>query len=102
MTALTESKSVLKTKIVKSGPFADKGWNRIEIIYQKIGGGRPFKIGAGGTGPDVYGITYDSVDDTFIYVTNKNRTGLQKTVARNKIFKDKDLGGGGGSRAVLM
>ena len=98
MTALTESKSVLKTKIVKSGQFADKGWNRIEIIYHKIGWGIPFKIGAGGTGPDVYGITYDSVDDTFTYVTNKNRTGTQKTVPRTKIFKDKDLGGGGGSR----
>ena len=98
MTALTESKSVLKTKIVKSGQFADMGWNRIEIIYKKIGFGLPFKIGAGGTGPDVYGITYDSFDDTFTYVTNKNRTGTQKTVPRTKIFKDKDLGGGGGSR----
>ena len=36
MTALTESKSVLKTKIVKSGQFADKGWNRIQIIQEKI------------------------------------------------------------------
>ena len=98
MTALTESKSVLKTKIVKSGQFADMGWNRIEIIYYKIGWGLPFKIGATGSGRDVYGITYDPVDDTFTYVTNKNRTGLQTTVARNKIFKDKDLGGGGGSR----
>ena len=98
MTALTESKQVLKTKIVKSGQFTDMGWNRIEIIYYKIGYGLPFKIGAGGTGPDVYGITYDSFDDTFTYVTNKNRTGRQTTVPRTKIFKDKDLGGGGGSR----
>ena len=98
MTALTESKQVLKTKIVKSGQFADKGWNRIQIIYHKISWGIPFKIGASGSGPDVYGTTYDSVDDVFMYTLHKNRTGRTITVPRTKIFKDKDLGGGGGSR----
>ena len=98
MTALTKSKQVLKTKIVKSGPYADKAWNRIQIIQEKIKKGDPFKIGAGGTGPNVYGVSFDSISDKFTYVINKNGTGKSITVTRNKIFKDNDLGGGGGSR----
>ena len=98
MTALTESKQALKTKIIKSGQFADRGWSRVQIIHHKITHGIPFKLGASGSGQDVYGTTYDPVDDVFMYTTNKNRTGRTITVARTKIFKDKDLGGGGGSR----
>ena len=98
MSALTESKQVLKTKIIKSGQFADKGWNRIQIIQEKIKIKEPFKIGAGGTGPNVYGVSFDSISDKFTYVINKNGTGKSITVTRNKIFKDNDLGGGGGSR----
>ena len=98
MTALTESKQVLKTKIVKSGKYAGNAWNRIQIIQEKIKNKEPFKIGAGGTGPNVYGVSFDSISDKFTYVINKNGTGKSITVTINKIFKDNDLGGGGGSR----
>ena len=98
MTALTESKSALKTKIIKSGKYAGKAWNRIQIIHEKIRFREPFKLGASGSGQDVYGISYDAEKDQFTYTTNKQGTGKSVTVPRTKIFKDKDLGGGGGSR----
>ena len=84
MTALTESKSALNTKIIKSGKYAGKAWNRVQIIHEKIKRREPFKLGASGSGQDVYGTTYDSVDDVFMYTTNKNRTGRQITVPRTK------------------
>ena len=97
MTALTETKSALSTKIITSGKYAGKAWNRVQIIHEKIIRGEPFKIGATGTGPDVFGISYDMTTDKFSYVKNKlqrtNPSGHETTVARTKIFKDKDLGG---------
>ena len=102
MTALTETKSALNTKIITSGKYAGKAWSRVQIIHEKIIRGEPFKIGATGSGPDVFGISYDIETDKFTYVKNKllrtDPSGHEITVARNKIFKDKDLGGGGGSR----
>ena len=98
MTALTESKQALKTKIIKSGKYAGKAWNRIQIIHEKIKRREPFKLGASGSGQDVYGISYDVEKDQFTYTTNVKGTGKSVSVPRTKIFKDKDLGGGGGSR----
>ena len=63
MTALTESPNVLKTKIVKSGPYADKAWNRIQIIQEKIKNKAHFKIGKEGNGPKVYGVSFDPKTD---------------------------------------
>ena len=102
MTALTESKQALKTKIIKSGKYAGKAWNRIQIIHEKIRRREPFKLGASGSGQDVYGISYDVEKDQFTYTTNVKEltapTVKSVSVPRTKIFKDKDLGGGGGSR----
>ena len=98
MTALTESPQEFKRKIVKSGPYADKAWNRIQIIQEKIKNNEPFKIGADGNGPKVYGVSFDPKADVFTYTVNIKGTGKQIQVSRKKIFKDKDLGGGGGSR----
>ena len=102
MTALTESKQALKTKIIKSGKYAGKAWNRIQIIHEKIKKREPFKLGASGSGQDVYGISYDVEKDQFTYTTNVKEltapTVKSVSVPRTKIFKDKDLGGGGGSR----
>ena len=98
MTALSESPNVLKTKIVKSGPYADKAWNRIQIIQEKIKKGDPFKIGKDGNGPKVYGKSFDPKTDLFVYTTDKKGTGKAIQVARTRIFKDEDLGGGGGAR----
>ena len=65
MTALTESKQALKTKIIKSGKYPGKAWNRIQIIQEKIKKREPFKLGASGSGQDVYGISYDVEKDQF-------------------------------------
>ena len=98
MTALTESHRELITKIVKSGPYADKAWNRIQIIQEKIKIKESFKIGAEGNGPKVYGVSFDPKTDIFTYTVSIKGTGKKIQVSRKKIFKDKDLGGGGGSR----
>jgi hypothetical protein len=98
MTALTESPLKLKTKIVKSGPYADKVWNRIQIIQEKIKNKAHFKIGKEGNGPKVYGVSFDPKTDIFTYTVSIKGTGKKIQVSRTKIFKDKDLGGGGGAR----
>ena len=77
-----------------SGTYA--GQSRDSIVEAKIKAKRPFILGQDKNGKEVTGVKYNKSKKTLSYYVG-NKKSVIETVSVNKIYKDKDFGGGAGS-----
>jgi hypothetical protein len=83
------------TKAASGGPYA--GMSRDDIFLKKIKDKKLFFIGPNDrSGTKVTGVAYNKKKRIFSYYEGNKKSAV-KEVPVNKVFKDKDFGGGAGS-----